>query len=285
MKENWENNWEDYYQILGIPQTSDDKSIKKAYLYKVQILHTDRMINLPDSVKQQAEQELKKVNYAYDVLKNPPKRREYDEEWLIRKLKINSSEVQDENSPYDIGKESSPSPQPETTPNVTPDVTNTETQALNSRIGTKQRKVKRLPIFAAVLAIVIIVLGIVFLHFNKSSNANQSRAYTVGLPAITLTYPNGGETWHLGDKVTIRWTSTNISEDTAVNVSLSLASTQPYTPSVIIKIGSTTNTGSFTWTVTGDQFITTYGTGDYAKVVVETMGTSGESAKGFTITQ
>jgi len=111
-----------------------------------------------------------------------------------------------------------------------------------------------------------------------------SQTYRVGMPTLTLTYPNGGEIWHVGDLIKITWTSTNLPENTAVNISLSLASTQPYSPSVILHIGSTTNTGSFTWTVTNNS-VTTNATGGYAKVLVETMGASAISAKGFAITQ
>jgi hypothetical protein len=109
-----------------------------------------------------------------------------------------------------------------------------------------------------------------------------SQNYRVGLPTITLIYPNGGETWHVGDVVTIKWTSVNLPTNTAVNVSLSLASKQPYSPSIILPIGSTTNSGSFTWTVTNNS-VTTNGTGSYAKVLIESMGTSAVSAEGFTI--
>jgi hypothetical protein len=87
MKENWQTNWEDYYQILGIDNTSDDKSIKKAYDFKKWTLHPDRMTGVPESTKQQAEQEFKRVNYAFDVLKDPQKRRQYNEEWLKRTSK------------------------------------------------------------------------------------------------------------------------------------------------------------------------------------------------------
>ena len=111
-----------------------------------------------------------------------------------------------------------------------------------------------------------------------------SQNYRVGLPTITLTYPNGGETWHVGDVVTIKWTSANLPTNTAVNISLSLASKQPYSPSVILPIGSTTNSGSFTWTVTNNS-VATNGTGGYAKVLIETMGTSAISTEGFTIAQ
>lgn len=34
---------EDYYKILGIPPNASDAEIREAYLYKVNILHPDRL--------------------------------------------------------------------------------------------------------------------------------------------------------------------------------------------------------------------------------------------------
>ena len=84
MKENWEINWEDYYKILGVNHTSDDTAIKKAYLYKAWLLSADHMIGAPEHTKLRAQEELKKVNYANDVLKDPEKRKSYDREYLQR---------------------------------------------------------------------------------------------------------------------------------------------------------------------------------------------------------
>jgi len=84
LKENWEINWEDYYKILGVNHASDDTGIKKAYLYKAWLLSIDHMIGAPDYAKLRAQEELKKVNYANDVLKDPEKRKNYDREYLRR---------------------------------------------------------------------------------------------------------------------------------------------------------------------------------------------------------
>jgi len=274
MKENWELHWKDYYKILQVQPLAEPEVIKAAYDRLARKYH-------PDTNKGSTTLDrMKELNEAFEVLGNPQKRTVYD-------VTYNQSKT---GYTRPINTSNPSEPQPETSSKVTPDVTepgvDTGNQVSNSRSGTKRRKVKRLPVFAGILAIaIVIVLSIVLLHFNKAPNSNQSQTYTVGLPAITLIYPIGGETLHIGDVIKITWTSTNIPADAAVNVSLSLASTQPYTPSVIIKIGSTTNTGSFTWIIQGDQFVTTNGTGDYAKVLIEAMGTSDMSAKGFTIAQ
>ena len=69
---------EDYYQILGIERSASAKDIKDAYLYKVHILHPDRMSMMPERIRIQAEEDLKKVNKAYEVLSDIRRRAQYD---------------------------------------------------------------------------------------------------------------------------------------------------------------------------------------------------------------
>jgi curved DNA-binding protein CbpA len=79
--------WEDYYEILGVSPDSTAEEIKKAYLYKANIFHPDRLMRVPESVRRRAEEELKKVNRAYGVLGNAQKRQEYHSEWLKQRAK------------------------------------------------------------------------------------------------------------------------------------------------------------------------------------------------------
>lgn len=69
--------WEDYYDILDVSPEANDAEIKRAYLDKSFILHPDRMRGAPESAAHKAEEELKRVNRAYDILKNPTTRRQY----------------------------------------------------------------------------------------------------------------------------------------------------------------------------------------------------------------
>src|SRR5207253_3043470 len=64
--------------------------------------------------------------------------------------------------------------------------------------------------------------------------------------AFTLTAPNGGEVWTVGESRTITWTTTG----TIPNVKLEYSKDNFTTP--ILIAASTTNTGSFAWTVPND---------------------------------
>jgi curved DNA-binding protein CbpA len=81
------DNKENYYEILGINKNANDQDIIDAYRYKVNILHPDKLTGSSERIKSKAEDELRKVNQAYEVLSNPKKRQKYDKEM---KQKVNS---------------------------------------------------------------------------------------------------------------------------------------------------------------------------------------------------
>ena len=63
-------NWEEACQILGVPVTANEKEIHAQYIYKAQLLHPDKTAGLPETVRQKAEDELKRINAAYNILKD-----------------------------------------------------------------------------------------------------------------------------------------------------------------------------------------------------------------------
>jgi curved DNA-binding protein CbpA len=69
---------DDYYKVLGLARNASDKEIEKAYKKLALKHHPDKN---PDR-KEQAEEEFKKLNEAYDVLHSPEKRKAYDHEGL-----------------------------------------------------------------------------------------------------------------------------------------------------------------------------------------------------------
>ena len=75
----------DYYSILGIPKNASDTDIKKAFKKKSMEHHPDRGGN---------EEEFKKINEAYQTLKDPNKRQQYDNpqpEW--QEMQFNSGNM------------------------------------------------------------------------------------------------------------------------------------------------------------------------------------------------
>lgn len=64
----------DYYEVLGVPRTADEKQIKAAYRRLARKYHPD--VNPNDRT---AEAKFKEISEAYEVLGDPDKRRLYDQ--------------------------------------------------------------------------------------------------------------------------------------------------------------------------------------------------------------
>lgn len=65
--------YKDYYKVLGVDRSADADTIKKAYRKLAKQYHPDTH---PDD--KEAEKRFKEVNEAYEVLKDPEKRKKYD---------------------------------------------------------------------------------------------------------------------------------------------------------------------------------------------------------------
>jgi curved DNA-binding protein CbpA len=68
---------EDFYEILGVQETSTPEEIRKAYLKLAKKLHPDRFPN-DEEKRAEAQAEFSKVTRAHDVLSDPKQRDEYD---------------------------------------------------------------------------------------------------------------------------------------------------------------------------------------------------------------
>lgn len=67
---------QDFYKILGIDPGAPEREIKRAYYSLASKLHPDKAKN--SELRRQNEEELALVSAAYNVLKDPAKRQEYD---------------------------------------------------------------------------------------------------------------------------------------------------------------------------------------------------------------
>ncbi|MBK8048183.1 MAG: DnaJ domain-containing protein [Anaerolineales bacterium] len=65
--------YKDYYQVLGVPRSADEKEIKKSFRKLAQQYHPDK--NPGDK---SAEAKFKEINEAYTVLGDADKRAKYD---------------------------------------------------------------------------------------------------------------------------------------------------------------------------------------------------------------
>jgi hypothetical protein len=64
-------------------------------------------------------------------------------------------------------------------------------------------------------------------------------------PSLTLTYPNGGEVWHVGDSVNITWASSNLTKDAEIQIYVSNDSGK----TILVINTYVPNTGSYQWVV------------------------------------
>ncbi len=67
--------FQDYYSTLGVSRDADAAEIKRAYRNLARQHHPDKA---EPSARPAAEAKIKEINEAYEVLKDPEKRRKYD---------------------------------------------------------------------------------------------------------------------------------------------------------------------------------------------------------------
>ena len=66
----------DYYEVLDIPSNALQESINEQYRFLIQAWHPDKFPNPAQKAK--AEEKTKEINEAYEVLRSPTRRAQYD---------------------------------------------------------------------------------------------------------------------------------------------------------------------------------------------------------------
>ncbi len=70
----------DYYQLLEVPADAPTSGVKKAYYGLTRKFHPDRSRRLDDDTREAARKVARRIAEAYAVLRDPRKRKAYDEQ-------------------------------------------------------------------------------------------------------------------------------------------------------------------------------------------------------------
>ena len=71
-------NFQDYYEVLGVPRDADAGVVKKAYRKLALKWHPDKHQGESQEQRDAAEAQFKRISEAYEVLSDPEKREKYD---------------------------------------------------------------------------------------------------------------------------------------------------------------------------------------------------------------
>ena len=76
--------WEDYYEVLGVGPDAGPDDIRHAFRARALEFHPDRLFGVAEEEKRTAEDRLKLINRANEVLRDPDSRGKYHEDWLSK---------------------------------------------------------------------------------------------------------------------------------------------------------------------------------------------------------
>lgn len=83
-----------HYDVLSVEPTAEFETIRRAWRVKVRLLHPDKHHNSPNDVQAEAEKQTLRVNIAWETLKDPHRRHQYD----VHVLHLGDAELEREKS-------------------------------------------------------------------------------------------------------------------------------------------------------------------------------------------
>jgi len=103
----------DYYKRLGVARTASPREIAVAYRRVAAMLHPDRHLDEPPDRREQYVQQMRALNEAYAVLRDPQKRAAYDRLGVARPMNPWDGVTEDVLA---VGSDTVPGPVPDSWP-------------------------------------------------------------------------------------------------------------------------------------------------------------------------
>ena len=76
--------WEDLYKILEVDPQANTELIRRAYIKKARDFHPDLLSTASSDEIRVAEEKMKEINRAYEILRHPDARKQYHQSWASR---------------------------------------------------------------------------------------------------------------------------------------------------------------------------------------------------------
>jgi hypothetical protein len=129
--------WEDYYQILSVGPDASLKEIRAARNRKAFACHPDRNGQGSEADRIAAQEEMKRVNRAYEVLSNAHLRERFHPEWVQRNGVKGDQEIKTGFEPN-----AKPTPQRSGPSSKSADSNNAENDRVHSAVEPRNREVE-----------------------------------------------------------------------------------------------------------------------------------------------